>query len=81
MKLTPAVYLLAETGTGTPVGWNSLKAEKNCEAKGFSLIVPPDTREIRFSGVTDPGSHPIPAADSCVVVDIKKLVPMKEGKS
>lgn len=81
MKLTPAVYFLAETGTGTPVGWASLKAEKNCEASGFSLIIPPDTREVRFSGVTNPDSHPIPAADSCVVVDIKKLVPLKEGKT
>jgi RNA polymerase primary sigma factor len=80
MKLTPAVYFLAETGTGTPVRWASLKAEKNCEACGLSLIVPPDTREVRFSGLTDPGSHPIPAADSCVVVDIKKLVPLKEAK-
>lgn len=79
MKLTPAVYFLAETGTGIPVAWASLQAEKNCEACGLSLIVPPDTREVRFSGVTDPGSHPIPAADSCVVVDIKKLVPLKEG--
>jgi hypothetical protein len=81
IKLTPAVYFLAETGTGTAVGWESLKAEKNCEARGLSLIVPPDTREVRFSGVTDPGTHPIPAADSCVVVDIKKLVAVKEGKA
>ncbi len=81
MKLTPAVYFLAETGIGTPVDWASLKADKNCEASGLSLIVPPDTREVRFSGVTDPRSHPIPAADSCVEVDIKKLVPVKEGKA
>jgi RNA polymerase primary sigma factor len=80
MKLTPAVYFLAETGAGAPVGWESVKAEKNCEASGLSLIIPPDTREVRFSGLTDPRSHPIPAADSCVVVDIKKLVPLKEDK-
>jgi len=81
MKLIPAVYFLAETGTGTPVQWASLKAEKNCEGRGLSLIVPPETREVRFSGVTNPDSHPIPAADSCVVVDIKKFVPWKEGKA
>jgi transcriptional regulator with XRE-family HTH domain len=81
MKLTPAVYFLAETGTGTAVRWTSLKAERNCEARGSSLIIPPDTREVRFSGVTDPASHPIPAVDSCVVVDIKKLVPFKEAKA
>jgi RNA polymerase primary sigma factor len=81
MKLTPAVYFLAETGTGSPVKWASLKAEKGCEVSGQSLIVPPDTREVRFSGETDPTSHPIPARDSCIVVDIKKLVPVKEGKA
>jgi RNA polymerase primary sigma factor len=79
MKLTPAVYFLAETGVGTPVDWASLKADKNCESSGLSLIVPPGTREVRFSGLTDPRSHPIPAVDSCIEVDIKKLVPMKEG--
>ena len=34
-----------------------------------------------IAGVTDPKSHPIPAADSCVVVDIKKVVEMKEAAS
>jgi hypothetical protein len=81
LKLSPAVYFLAETGTGTPVRWKSLKAEKGCEVRGSSLLIPPDTREVRFSGVTDPDSHPIPAADSCVLVDIKKVVEVKEAKS
>jgi RNA polymerase primary sigma factor len=80
VKLTPAVYFLAETGTGTPVGWSSLTAEKGCEVRGLSLVIPPDTREVRFSGATNPESHPIPAADACVVVDIKKLVAVTEGK-
>jgi RNA polymerase primary sigma factor len=76
-KLTPAVYFLAETGTGTPVSWESLKGERGCEANGLSLIIPPDTRELSFSGLTDPSTHPIPASDSCVEVNIKKLVDLK----
>ncbi len=78
-KLTPAVYFLAETGNGTPVSWESLKAEKGCEVSGLSLIIPPDTREVAFSGVTDPSTHPIPATDSCVEVNIKKLIDLKES--
>ncbi len=78
LKLTPAVYFLAETGNGKPVDWLSLEAEKGCEVQGFHLIVPPDTREVRFTGITDPKSHPIPAADSCVVVDVKKVSNLKE---
>jgi len=78
-RLTPAVYFLAETGTGTPVKWESLTAEKGCAVQGFNLLIPPDTREVRFAGVTDPKSHPIPAADSCVVVDIKKVAEVKEA--
>lgn len=71
--LTPAVYFLAETGKGTQVMWESLKGEKGCEERGLALYVPPDTREVRFTGVTNSASHPIPAADSCAVVDIKKI--------
>lgn len=80
-RLTPAVYFQAETGTGTPVQWESLTAEKGCEVRGATLVVPPDTREVRFSGITNPATHPIPAPDSCVVVDIKKLVETKEVAS
>jgi hypothetical protein len=71
-RITPAVYFQAETGTGTAVSWASLTAVKGCEVEGQSLLVPPDTREIRFEGGTDPKSHPIPAAESCVVVDIRR---------
>lgn len=81
LRLYPAVYFLAETGSGTPVPWHTLRADKGCEVRGGYLIVPPDTREVRFSGATDPSKHPIPAADSCVVVDIKKVIEGKEVKS
>jgi transcriptional regulator with XRE-family HTH domain len=78
-RLTPAVYFLAETGSGTPVSWESLRAEKGCDVSGLTLLVPPDTREIRFAGLTDPKSHPIPAGNSCAVVDIRKLTEVKES--
>ncbi len=74
-RLTPTVYFLTENGGGIPVKWASLTAaDENCRVDGHDLIVPPETREVRFSGTTDPSSHPVPAAHSCVSVDIRRLV-------
>ncbi len=82
VRLTPAVYFQAETGAGLAVEWESLEARSpGCVADGASLVLPADTREVRFSGVTDPTSHPVPASESCVVVDVKRIVPAREVKS
>ena len=82
VRLTPAVYFQAETGAGLAVEWESLEARSpGCVADGGSLVLPADTREVRFSGVTDPASHPVPASESCVVVDVKRVVPAREVKS
>lgn len=78
-RLTPAVYFLTESGGGVPVKWASLSAVKNCEIEGGDLIVPPETREVRFSGTTDPSSHPVPATHSCVSVDVKRAVTIAGG--
>jgi transcriptional regulator with XRE-family HTH domain len=72
LSLSPAVYFLAETGAGVAVDWELLETKSpGCIVKGESLLLPAETREVRFSGVTDPRSHPVPASESCVVVDIK----------
>jgi RNA polymerase primary sigma factor len=82
VRLTPAVYFLAETGAGLPVEWESLESESpNCVVDQASLIVPAGTREVRFSGITDPGSHPVPASESCIEVDIKRVVSAREVQS
>jgi RNA polymerase primary sigma factor len=82
VRLTPAVYFLAETGSGVAVEWESLEARSpGCFADHGSLVLPADTREVKFSGVTDPRSHPVPASESCVAVDIKKIVPDREVHS
>ena len=77
-KLIPAVYFLAETGTGIPVQWEALKAEKGCSESELTLIIPPDTREVTFSGTTDRETHPVPASDSCIEVGIRKVIEIKE---
>jgi RNA polymerase primary sigma factor len=82
LRLTPAVYFLAETGAGFPVEWESLEATTpGCVIERGSVVLPAEAREVKFSGVTDPRSHPIPASESCVVVDIKRIVPAREVQS
>ena len=78
-RISPAVYFLAESGGGTPVPWLCLTtATKDCAADGQVLVVAAGVREVHFEGVTDEDKHPVPAADSCVTVDIKKSVELPE---
>jgi RNA polymerase primary sigma factor len=82
VRLTPAVYFLAETGAGLPVEWESLEARSpGCVSDRGSLVLPAEAREVTFSGVTNPRSHPVPASESCIVVDIKRVVSAQEVRS
>lgn len=72
--LSPAVLFVAETGAGKAVRWQSLEATSNCSVEDMALKVPPRTREVAFSGVTDPDSHPVPARESSIVVDLRRVV-------
>jgi hypothetical protein len=64
------------------VEWESLEATTpGCVIERGSVVLPAEAREVKFSGVTDPRSHPIPASESCVVVDIKRIVPAREVQS
>ncbi len=78
-RLVTAVYFLAEGGDRVVVAWESLEATTaGCVAEAGGLILPAATREVRFTGLTDPRSHPVPAGDSCIVVDIRSLQPIRE---
>jgi hypothetical protein len=48
----------------------------------LALKVPARTREVAFSGVTDPASHPVPAKETSIVVDLRRVVQLpKEANS
>ena len=80
--LTPVVLFVAETGAGKPVHWQSLESTTNCSVEGLALKVPPRIRELAFSGITDPESHPVPAQASSIVVDLRRIVQLpKEPNS
>ena len=78
-RLAPAVYFLGESGDRVAVAWESLEASTpGCVAEGSGLVLPAGTREVRFTGATDARSHPVPAAASCIAVDIKNYLPIRE---
>jgi RNA polymerase primary sigma factor len=77
VRLEPAVYFQVETGAPQPVEWLELEAVSNCETDGLSLVVPADKREVKFMGITDADTHPAPATQSCVVVDVRKITTLK----
>ncbi|MBI3319514.1 MAG: helix-turn-helix transcriptional regulator [Candidatus Omnitrophica bacterium] len=73
LSIEPAVLFLAETGGGQAVRWEKMEAITGCSVRDGQLLVPPKTREVRFRGVTDPRSHPVPAKESCIVVDLIRV--------
>jgi transcriptional regulator with XRE-family HTH domain len=79
--LTPAVLFVAETGAGKAVRWQSLESTTNCTIDGLALKVPPRIREVAFSGVTDPESHPVPAQGSSIVVDLRRIVQLPKEQN
>jgi RNA polymerase primary sigma factor len=79
LRLSPTVAFLAETGSSQPVGWEWVEPVSGCTSQGSDLLVEPDTRVLEFRGSTDPKTHPVPARDSCAIVDIRKVVVVKGG--
>jgi RNA polymerase primary sigma factor len=79
--VSPAVLFVGETGGGRPVKWERLEGVANCTADGFELKVPPRAREFTFRGATKADSHPVPASESSVVVDIRKVVKVTGGNA
>jgi transcriptional regulator with XRE-family HTH domain len=77
VRLEPAVYFQVETGSPQPVEWLDLEGVSNCAADGLALLVPADKRELKFKGITNADSHPAPAGQSCVVVDVRKITALK----
>ena len=77
--VSPAVLFVGETGGGRPVKWQQLEGVTNCTAEGSELRISPRAREFTFRGSTNPDSHPVPATESSVVVDIRKVVRVTGG--
>jgi RNA polymerase primary sigma factor len=73
-RLAPVLVFSAETGPGRTVKWQRLEALSGCRLEDDDrLLIPQGTREARFRGVSDPNSHPVPAVESSVLIDVRKV--------
>ena len=72
-RVFPEVQFAAETGGGSRVPWASLEGVKDCAGgPKDGLLIPANKRSATFEGRTDPNRHPVPAAESCIRVDIAR---------
>lgn len=71
--VTPVLIFAAETGGGTTVNWleKGLEVDQPCRVEDGEIIIPPGTREVPFRGISDPSSHPVPANECAVRVDLR----------
>ncbi len=79
LRIRPVVLFVGETGGGQAVKWEVLEAVSGCSVDGKDLLVAPNTRDLRFRGVTDADSHPVPARESCIVVDLQRVAIVAGG--
>jgi hypothetical protein len=63
----------AESGSGSRVKWAELEGTRNCTVADDYLVIPAGARDVRFRGVTDPASHPVPALSSAISVDLRNV--------
>ncbi|TWU57670.1 helix-turn-helix domain-containing protein [Rubripirellula reticaptiva] len=69
----PVLLFLAESGGGQPVSWEKIEPIHNCAMEGDWLVANPKTREIVFRGTSSVKDHPVPALQSCVSVELRKM--------
>lgn len=78
-RVSPVMIFLAESGGGKQVHWESLTARKGCRVDGNRLIIDAKTREATFDGISDMKSHPIPATESNIMLDIRQVEELTGG--
>jgi RNA polymerase primary sigma factor len=73
-RMRPILSFAAETGAGLTVEWERIEALSSCTVDSENcLLIAPGIREARFRGVSNPSSHPVPAVDSTVTVDVRSV--------
>ena len=78
-RVNPVMIFLAESGGGKQVHWEGLTAGKGCRVDGNRLIIDAKTREATFEGISDSDSHPIPATESNIMLDIRQVEELTGG--
>ncbi len=71
-KVSPVLLFAAETGGGRPVSWE-LDVNPPSRVDGDELVIPAGQRVAQFRGVSNPDSHPVPAAECVVRVELRRF--------
>jgi transcriptional regulator with XRE-family HTH domain len=71
-QLLPVVKFDVRSGGRPSLEWAELSAKENCQVVDGRLLIDPDVRSARFSGVTAVGSHPVAAAMAGLIVDVQQ---------
>jgi transcriptional regulator with XRE-family HTH domain len=68
----PQISFLGESGGRARVKWRSLELVGPSKARvregDHTIVIPPNTRTTKFTGVTNPESHPAPADETVAVM-------------
>nr|WP_078854583.1 sigma-70 family RNA polymerase sigma factor [Streptomyces sp. NRRL F-5135] len=70
--MSPVAKLDVRSGTRPVVKWAELVAVSNCEVSDGMLLFPPGVRRASFRGVTDVSTHPVRAALTGLVVELRE---------
>ncbi|WP_078866254.1 sigma-70 family RNA polymerase sigma factor [Streptomyces sp. NRRL S-1448] len=70
-RMSPIAKLEVRSGPRPVVGWARLEAVNNCELVGETLHFTPGARRAVFRGVTDVSTHPVRAALTGLVVELR----------
>ena len=80
--MRPTCLFQTESGPNKKVEWLSLTAVSNCEIVPENrLKIPLGRRTARFRGISDPASHPLPAGEAAVSVDLRQVEKSSAGES
>lgn len=68
----PRLIFTGETGKRATARWERLEPVRDCELNDDgALVIPRNKRTALFRAVSDPDSHPVPAAEAAVMVDLR----------
>lgn len=70
----PVPMFVSDSGSNKKVSWARLEAVTGCSlSDGGRITIHENARKVVFCGATDPDSHPLPASDCAITVELKKI--------
>lgn len=70
-RFSPVLRFGTESGAAIAVRWEDLTAIEKCSVEGDMIVSASGARTVRFTGRTNPHSHPVNAARATALVDVR----------